>query len=521
MKKYHYLSKIIAVVFAAFMLSGCDDYLKETSPDLLIPEKVEEFQSILNGEGYLFTYTGNHVNTFANDADFVQLMTDDMEILTTSDPRNYLVDEDDLSALQQGKGAFTWAQDIEYYDVSYNGFYNRRYTNIMACNLVIENAETMKGDRDKVASCVAQAYTLRALCYFYLVNLYGKPYNAATAATDLGVVLRLKSEIVRDQPARNTVKEVYDQINSDLDKALEYWKEGAVSRSKYLVSERATQLIKSRVALFTGDWDTAIEYGTKLSDGNYDLYNIGKIPSSELRMWDAQEDFIFINPNNNTEIIFTFGRPDYSSNKFISWAKLAAGTAFCVSQSGEGDLLPLYKEGDQRLYAFFLQPVTDSSGEYYDYRFTPYKHYSSKYHSTALRTSEALLNAAEAYVQKGSDADKNAAVKLLNQLRKNRFTAETYKELATADFASTADLLQFVRDERRRELCFEEIHRWADLRRYGCPSLKHVFYASKNSSPEVYVLEQNDQNYTLELPQSELDYNSVIEPISRRAILPQ
>ena len=45
----------------------------------------------------------------------------------------------------------------------------------------------------------------------------------------------------------------------------------------------------------------------------------------------------------------------------------------------------------------------------------------------------------------------------------------TYKELTFADFATTADLLQFVRDERRRELCFEEIHRWADLRRYGCP----------------------------------------------------
>lgn len=513
MKNYNHISKIMLSAFAALMLSSCDDYLKETSPDLLIPEKVEEFQSVLNGEGYLYTFT--------NDADFIHLMTDDITILTTSDPRNALEVEDDLPSLQQGRGAYTWAQDIEYYDVSSGGFYSNRYTNIMTCNLVIENAETMVGERDKVASCVAQAYTLRALCYFYLVNLYGKPYNAATAATDMGVVLRLKSEIVRDQPARNTVKEVYDQINSDLDKALSYWEKAAMSSNKYLVSERATQLLKSRIALFTGDWDTAIEYGTKLSDGNYDLYNIGKIPSEELRMYDAQEDYVFINPKNNTEIIFTFGRPDYNANKFMPWAKLVTGAAFCVSQTEEGDLLPLYEEGDQRFDAFFMQPIRNNYGEYIDYRRTPYKHFSSQYYSTALRTSEALLNAAEAHVQKGSETDRNAAIRLLNLLRKNRFTPETYKELTLADFATNAELLKFVRDERRRELCFEEIHRWADLRRYGCPSLKHVYYASRNASPEVYVLEQGDQNYTLELPKSELDYNTVIESANRRAILPQ
>ena len=512
MMKYNHISKMMFSALVALMLSSCDDYLKETSPDLLIPEKVEEFQSVLNGEGYL--------KLLDDEGDFVHLMTDDVTVLTSYDSRNAMEEGEDIVALYLGKGAYTWAQDIEYYDVGYDDFYSKRYTNIMACNIIIENAETMKGERNQVASCVAQAYTLRALCYFYLVNLYGKPYNAATAATDMGVVLRLKSEIVRDQPARNTVKEVYDQINSDLDKALEYWKEAAVSRSKYLISERATQLLKSRVALFTGDWETAIEYGTKLSEGNYDLYNIGKIPSEELRMYDAQEDYIFLNINNNSEIIFAFGKPDYKSSRFMEFVRLMSGTMFGVSQTEEGDLLPLYEEGDQRYYAFFLQAVTDK-GEYKDYRHAPYKHYSPKYCPQAMRTSEAVLNAAEAYVQKGSDADKNEAVKLLNLLRKNRFTPETYKELTLVDFATTADLLQFVRDERRRELCFEEIHRWADLRRYGCPSLKHVFYASKNSSPEVYVLEQGDQNYTLELPKSELDYNTVIESANRRAILPQ
>ncbi|MBR6456563.1 MAG: hypothetical protein IKS72_06510, partial [Prevotella sp.] len=81
MKKYNHISKMMLCAFAALMLGSCDDYLKETSPDLLIPEKVEEYQSVLNGEGYLFTYTGTRPNTFANDADFIHLMTDDVEIV--------------------------------------------------------------------------------------------------------------------------------------------------------------------------------------------------------------------------------------------------------------------------------------------------------------------------------------------------------------------------------------------------------------------------------------------------------
>ena len=106
----------------------------------------------------------------------------------------------------------------------------------------------------------------------------------------------------------------------------------------------------------------------------------------------------------------------------------------------------------------------------------------------------------------------------MNELRKSRFASDKYVALTGADFASNADLLQFVRDERRRELCFEETHRWNDLRRYGCPRIEHKFYASSTSAPETYVLEAGDKNYTLALPKSETEYNTQIEIYERRNI---
>ena len=125
---------------------------------------------------------------------------------------------------------------------------------------------------------------------------------------------------------------------------------------------------------------------------------------------------------------------------------------------------------------------------------------------------------AEAYVQRNGAGDQDKAIALLNELRENRIAAGNYVALTSADFASQAALLQFVRDERRRELCFEETHRWNDLRRYGCPRIEHQFYATSESVPTTYVLEAGDKNYTLALPKSETEYNTQIELYERRVI---
>lgn len=117
----------------------------------------------------------------------------------------------------------------------------------------------------------------------------------------------------------------------------------------------------------------------------------------------------------------------------------------------------------------------------------------------SMRLSEAYLNYAEARVMAGHPED---AVDPINTLRKYRF--------APADYVPVQDLSgdagkQFVRDERRRELCFEG-QRWFDLRRWGMPRLKHVWYNSANQAEE-YILEEKDPQYTMPLPNSSLEAN--------------
>ena len=60
----------------------------------------------------------------------------------------------------------------------------------------------------------------RALEYLYLVNGYAKYYDVRTAESDPGVPLILDEDISKKNLVRASVKDVYAQIQSDLQTAL-------------------------------------------------------------------------------------------------------------------------------------------------------------------------------------------------------------------------------------------------------------------------------------------------------------
>ncbi|HVK48754.1 MAG TPA: RagB/SusD family nutrient uptake outer membrane protein, partial [Pseudobacter sp.] len=78
----------------------------------------------------------------------------------------------------------------------------------------------------------------------------------------------------------------------------------------------------------------------------------------------------------------------------------------------------------------------------------------------------------------------------------------------------------FIREERRRELCFEML-RWFDLRRYGVndrfPSgktIRHTSYAYNSSGRfiqgyfELKPYDQDKAAYVMPIPDTEIDFNN-------------
>ena len=124
------------------------------------------------------------------------------------------------------------------------------------------------------------------------------------------------------------------------------------------------------------------------------------------------------------------------------------------------------------------------------------------------------LNRAEVYIHKyiesGKDEYREKSLATLNYLRSCRYDTRNV-EYTPVNFSNGEDLLNFYKDERRRELCAEDNHRWFDLRRYGMPELKHVFFINPGEE-QVYVLEKNSSRYALPIPLLVRKANPNLEP---------
>ncbi|RIJ45659.1 RagB/SusD family nutrient uptake outer membrane protein [Maribellus luteus] len=92
--------------------------------------------------------------------------------------------------------------------------YTNSYVSIMRANTVLENIDNIQMSDDTKKELKAECLFIRAICHFALVRLYSQPYNYTADNSHKGIVLKTNTKI--ELLARNTVEEVYNQIESDL-----------------------------------------------------------------------------------------------------------------------------------------------------------------------------------------------------------------------------------------------------------------------------------------------------------------
>lgn len=146
-----------------------------------------------------------------------------------------------------------------------NNYWSNSYKIIAGTNAVL--AQLKEGENAENDQIMAENLYLRSLMYFYLVNVFGKPYSQ-NPSQNLAVPLQLSADPFEVLP-RNTVKEVYDQIEADLLKAEKLFNQyrGNVYGSVY-----AAQALLSRLYIYTGNNQKALEYADKVIDsGKFSL----------------------------------------------------------------------------------------------------------------------------------------------------------------------------------------------------------------------------------------------------------
>lgn len=499
----------------AILLHGCGKFLEEYSQDTDYVRTWKDLDELLIGDCYLPVKDSHFLNLTNNIGSWLHLLADEVEECQTSYANLAYGDHRERSF-----GYFTWQQRVGQNE-SYTDYYpeNEAWTKIYYCINVANNIlssvndvpQSSEVDQLGVHKVKGEAYFLRAFYYFWLANLYSKPYNPATASTDLCIPLKT-SDVVEDRKfSRQTVAEVYAQILSDLTEAETHLSQYKTEKvSIYRADSTACHLLQSRVYLYMQNWQKAAEYAQKTMTEHPALQDLN-VTTGKFSVKDNVEN-LFSMGGNDVPCIFDYVHQSFS----VSRELYAAYTASDLRKRQW-----YWQKGN------FVGPIrTKVNTMYFSYDATSSDFYSKAYAETQaqqevsglflLRSAEAYLNYAEAEAYLGHETEAQNA---LNTLRKNRISTSANTQIT----ATGSELINAIRRERRLELALEG-HRWFDLRRYMvCAvqpesiSITHewTYYTSHTSTKMTerhrFVLEENDAAYTLPIPQEAIVFNTGME----------
>lgn len=539
---------LLMISLCVVMSTSCSKFLEEAPGDLVIPENIEDLAALF----FKTAYPGGMC-----DDSYLEFMTDDMMVHDVSQqasfngkPLSYYNDE--ATHLNNIRYPFSWSDDMEV-GLSRVGkgevnSWRTYYGRINGCNILLDMTDKVLGSKRDKDYQIAQALTLRGYYYLMLVNIYGNVYNHPKylPTESLGVPLILSMATSDVLPVRNTVQEVYDQIEKDLLKAESLFEEGEYTFFQpHTINLNATRAILSRVYLYMENHDKAIEYATKIiSDKRYDLFNISRM--SAYGDWDKYSVSVY-NIVISNELIWNYGNVAngdknifqvngfnmgyyYSStisDDLISTYDIRVENIVGTSGSGypSAAKVPGVNFGDLRPIFYFDNAARTFVDAEKRVKTRPW--YANKTRSVVadkqfggcgMRLSEIYLNRAEAYLKKyiatGDVSFREKGLADLNELRRNRFDRRfEYVPIEVQKpelLVSNDELMKEYWAERRRELVGENNHRWFDLRRSGMPRIVHQFYGPTGVREE-FILEQGANGYTVRVPQSAIDLNKNLE----------
>ena len=425
-------------------------------------------------------------------------------------PRTDNATDKGLGAVQSDLNTFMyeWDDIFTLNSDTPTNYWNAAYAAIAQANQALASIEALGGGSE-LDAYRGEALVCRAYAHFMLVNIWAKTYDPATAATDLGVpyVTEPENQLFQEY-TRNSVQEVYDNIESDLETGLPLLEDNYRAPAFHF-TPRAGYAFASRFYLFTGNWEKVIEYSDKV---------LGIDPSLVIRDWA------------NGYNTLTFGQIStrYSNSNpgeepanllLVSAGSLFDRTYFSqryqLSNTLRGELFGAGNPtGSGWTYRVFGRDLSLNIPKFLEFfRITnqaagigfPFVAY------VLLSTDEVLLNRAEAHAMLGNldlalaDMDTFLSVNTQNYdpefdristniltffYRDNVLDYDPFYEIPSESMVVIHALQEF-----RRRAFYQEGLRWFDIRRFNL-SITHLDFLRNI----IGVLESQDNRKQLQIP---------------------
>lgn len=446
---------------------------------------------------------------------------------------------------------YRWTDVTEENNESPKRIWEACYGAISNANQALQAIEEM-GNPASLNSARGEALIARAYNHFLLTNIFCQHYSKTHSESDLGVPYMEKSETELDPKyERGTVAEDYEKMAKDIEEGLPLINDALYTVPRYHFNSRAAYTFASRFYLFYQDWDKAIQYATMAIGADpteflrdyaslvalpRDLINVGTQYTSSTR----KSNFLIQTGYSNMGVVFG---AYYDGSRFNHGNLIAQTESHNQAPWGAYAILVNGANSYNYSYMYKLRPYV-YAGTNLDKTLVPRIPYMFEYTDpvagvgyrrgvyVAIKSEEALLNRAEAYIMKGNLAD---ALKDINFWTANTLNSSYCSpELTEESIGNWADSYQYYDPEnptpkkklnpdfitltegssqesfihcllfmRRHEFIFEGM-RWFDVKRYGI----EIYRRTVNGLDIVSVDDKlviRDNRRAIQLPQDVVD----------------
>ena len=428
---------------------SCNKYL-DAKPDQTIatPSTIEDLEGILDNY--------NFINARYPSAS--EVSSDDF----------YLASSNWSSLIEPQRNYYIWQK----YDNAV-GDYTAPYTAVEYANIILDALPKIPAsDVSRKNAVQGNALFIRASYHYALAQLFAKAYDGKTASTDLGIVIRMTSDIAV-KPVRSTIAETYEAVLKDLKRSIPLLP--ASPTLKYRASKPAAYGMLARVCLSMRDYKSAGLYADSALRFYNKLINYSTIDTAAAIPFQQFNDEVIYDARSI---------PPQALSQYLALVDTVLYNSYA---SGDLRKTILFKSNGDGSHAF--------KGSYTG-QITPYLF-------TGIATNEIYLIKAEAAVRNGDVA---LALQVLNTLLATRWVQGTYVPYTNTD---PDQLLKYILLERRKDLLFRTL-RWTDLRRLNKePSYSKVLYRNVNN--ETYTLQPNSPRYVFEIDKNAVNISSLTQ----------
>lgn len=357
-----------------------------------------------------------------------------------------------------------------------NEYWKNAYSTIQRVNIVLARIDKITMDDQLKEIRKGEVKFIRALTYFYLVQIWG----------DVPLVLdETTNPLSFIGEPRDPLEDVYDQIIIDLKEAAAELPEDFDEANEGRVTKGAANSLLTRVYLVLNQYDKVVKFADEVI--NSGVYGLEQNYSS-----------IFDYHEQSKEVIFKISFKSGTNSEGFSYLNVNHD----YNNTAARDFMETFKN-DARLDA-----VVDTS--------LIKTYYSPKIHNEnvnsdntidikiiILRYADVLLMKAEAL--NALQYPSPEALKLLNSVKTRMENNDV--EFRQQDFSSKNEFLNEILNERRIEFSFENL-RWFDLIRTGkameIMKMKNVGGDKPNAGSALPFTFQKE-NLLFPIPQAQID----------------